>query len=139
MKISSIFAILIFLCSCYTMNPDGTVNIPKKNLDDIEGHWIGLNENYLLGIALDINSDGSGSLLVTLLNEVSDPIKVAVSIDNNVVKISPMNQEIENLTFQLEPTFMIMSIDQISDQMHFKLSLIKEEFFKKKIEVLTNR
>jgi hypothetical protein len=73
------------------------------------------------------------------LNDVSDPIKAAVSIDDNMVKISPMNQEMEDLTFQLEPTFMIMSIDQMSDQMHFKLSLIKEEHFKKNIEVLTNR
>ena len=138
MKISAILAILMLLCSCYSKNPDGTLNIPQRDLEDIKGNWIGFNENYRLGLRLNVNSDGTGSLLTTLFNEASAPIKVAISINNNMIKVASINKEIDELTFQLEPTLMIMSIDQVSDNMHLKLSLIKEEKFKQKYEAITN-
>ena len=130
---------ILFISSCYTMNPDGALNIPQRTIRDIEGRWIGFNENYLLGMRIDIRGDATGTLILSLFDEVADTIEVKVSIQNNIVTLSTQKEKRSkgDLVFRLEPSLMIMAVDQEFYQIHIKLNLVKDKSLQKKIEMLT--
>jgi hypothetical protein len=138
MRLVTLILTAFLLSSCYTINPDGSLNIPQRTLADIEGQWVGFNENYFLGMGVNIEKDGTGTLVLSLLEEASESIDVEVSIQNNIVTLSALNNKelTDSFVFELEPSLMLMTIDKKYDAIYIKLSLAKEEIFQNKIRKL---
>jgi len=141
MKIlNSIILILsvTFLSACYTINPDGTVNIPQKSLGDIADEWVGFSEFYVYSIDLKIRDNGTGIMTIKLLGE-TEKKDVKVSIENNIVKIQPKNPEDTWLiTGELEPTLMVISIKADQTKHLPKLQLIRKTELLKRVNCKQN-
>ena len=136
MRFVLLILMLFAVTSCYTVNPDGTVNIPQRTLDDIQGRWIGFNENFLVGFRMDVGNDGKGKAVIQLFDQIGNESDVNVKIDSNTVTV--VSKEFATpLVFELEPTLMTMVADQRIDGMIFKVALVKKEHLNRKIEQLT--
>lgn len=136
-QISTIVS-LCFLSACYTMNPDGTIDIPQKNIKDIAGEWVGFTQYYFFTMSLTINEDNTGFMTISTSKE-SETSEVTASIENNIVRISPVKKGDEEWIFKgkLDPTFMIISmdVDSAENAQFPELELIQKSELLKKLNI----